>query len=137
MSTARLFPTFALALLLLSGCAASNYTADASERASIENVEDLVMHLGRQGYVLRSTHLVFPFALAEIGYEYRIRGERIRIYEFETPEDAERAVYDFLIDTRGGNQTSVYRYGSLMVAYTGRSPSLQLSLIHALGPAVY
>ncbi len=137
MSTARLFPTFALALLLLSGCAASNYTADASERASIENVEDLVMHLGRQGYVLRSTHLVFPFALAEIGYEYRIRGERIRIYEFETPEDAERAVYDFLIDTRGGNQTSVYRYGSLMVAYTGRSPSLQLSLTHALGPAVY
>ena len=97
MSTARLFPTFALALLLLSGCAASNSTADASERASIENVEDLVMHLGRQGYVLRSTHLVFPFALAEIGYEYRIRGERIRIYEFETPEDAERAVYDFLI----------------------------------------
>lgn len=137
MSTARLFPTFALALLLLSGCAASNSTADASEQASIENVEDLVMHLGRQGYVLRSTHLVFPFALAEIGYEYRIRGERIRIYEFETPEDAERAVYDFLIDTRGGNQTSVYRYGSLMVAYTGRSPSLQLSLTHALGPAVY
>lgn len=137
MSTARLFPTFALALLLLSGCAASNYTADASERASIENVEDLVMHLGRQGYVLRSTHLVFPFALAEIGYEYRIRGERIRIYEFETPEDAERAVYDFLIDTRGGNQTSVYRYGSLMVAYAGRSSSLQLSLTHALGPAVY
>ena len=137
MSTARLFPTFALALLLLSGCAASNSTADASERASIENVEDLVMHLARQGYVLRSTHLVFPFALAEIGYEYRIRGERIRIYEFETPEDAERAVYDFLIDTRGGNQTSVYRYGSLMVAYAGRSPSLQLSLTHALGPAVY
>lgn len=137
MSTARLFPSFALALLLLAGCAASQPSTDATEQASIQNVEDLVMLLGRQGYVLRSTHLIFPFALAEVGYEYRIRGERIRIYEFESAEDAERAVYDFLIDTRGGGQTSVYQYGSLMVAYAGRSPSLQLSLTQALGPAVY
>jgi len=137
MSTARLFPSFALALLLLAGCAASQPSTDATEQTSIDNVEDLVMLLGRQGYVLRSTRLTSPFALAEVGYEYRIRGERIRIYEFETPEDAERAVYDFLIDTRGGNQTSVYQYGSLMVAYAGRSPSLQLSLTQALGPAVY
>ena len=137
MSTARLFPSFGLVLLLLAGCAASGSSTDATEQASIDNVEDLVMHLGRQGYVLRSTHLVYPFALAEVGYEYRIRGERIRIYEFESPEEAERAVCDFLLDTRGGGQTSVYRYGSLMVAYAGRSPSLQLTLTHALGPAVY
>lgn len=137
MSTARLFPSFGLVLLLLAGCAASGSSTDATEQASIDNVEDLVMLLGRQGYVLRSTHLVYPFALAEVGYEYRIGGERIRIYEFESPKDAERAVYDFLLDTRGGGQTSVYRYGSLMVAYAGRSPSLQLTLTHALGPAVY
>ncbi|MCH7637984.1 MAG: hypothetical protein IH855_00755 [Bacteroidetes bacterium] len=54
-----------------------------------------------------------------------------------SPKDAERAVYAFLLDTRGGGQTSVYQYGSLMVAYAGRSPSLQLTLTHALGPAVY
>ena len=137
MSTARLFPSFALALLLLAGCAASQPSTDATEQTSIDNVEDLVMLLGRQGYVLRSTRLTSSFALAEVGYEYRIRGERIRIYEFETPEDAERAVYDFLIDTNGGGRSSVYRYGSLLVAYNGRSPMLQLTLTNALGPAVY
>ena len=137
MSTARLFPSCLLALLLLAGCAASRPSTDATEQASIQNVEDLVMLLGRQGYVLRSTRLTSPFALAEVGYEYRVQGEYIQIYEFGSPEEAERAVYDFLIDTSGGRDSIVFQHESLMVAYSGRSPALQRTLTNALGPAVY
>ena len=95
------------------------------------------MHLGRQGFVLHPAGLVTPFALADVGYEYRVQGERLLIYEFASPEAAEDAVDDFLLDTSGGGQTSVFQHGSLMVSFAGRSTSLQFTLSNTLGPAVY
>lgn len=137
MSSRLLFPTFALALFILAGCAASGSSTDTHEPPSITNVDDLVVHLGHQGYVMRSTNLVFPFALADVGYEYRIQGGRIRIYEFESRQAAEHAVGEFLIDSFGGSNVSVFQHGRLMVAYAGESAALQLTLANSLGPAIY
>ncbi len=137
MSTSLLSPTFVLVLLLLAGCAASRSNTDTQEPQSIDNVDDLLTHLGQQGYVLRSTNLVFPFALADVGYEYRVQGGRIRIYEFESRQVAEHAVNEFLIDSFGGRNVSVFQHGRLMVAYAGESSALQLTLANSLGPAIF
>ncbi len=135
MNAYRVVLPFALFTLLLAGCAGSSSVTDVGE--SVDHLEDLVTHLGRQGYILRPTGLTVPFSLADIGYEYRVLGERIRIYEFSSTEMAERAVDEFILDSSGGGTSSVFQHGAMMVAYAGRSPSLQLTLANKLGPAIY
>ncbi len=138
MSTSRILPSsFLFIALLLAGCASSGSGTLPEDTASIDNVQDLVMHLGRQGYVLRPVQLTSPFSLADVGYEYQVEGERIRIYEFESAEAAGHAVEEFLLDTSGGGQSTIFRHRSLLLAYAGNSPSLHLTVANASGPAVY
>ncbi|MDX1439438.1 MAG: hypothetical protein R3284_06000 [Rubricoccaceae bacterium] len=119
----------------LAGCSLLRTLTD--EDRQVESAQDLVTYLGYEGYVLRPVRIVPAFALSESGHEYRVDGNRLLVYEFESTEDAEESVTDYLLDTSGGGLSSVFQHQTLMVAYVGRSAALHQTLTQVLGPPVY
>ena len=112
MSTARLFPSLALALLLLAGCAASGSTTDATEQASTDNVDDLGMHLGRQRFGLRRVTLGATTEVSEIPLDGQNQAE-VALTGLGT--EYQHAVVVIVGVTEGTTEPARYRYEATSV----------------------